>query len=66
MKMRLESLACEETELDQFLEKIIDKVKFGRRRKPRGKEKRKGIKEAAEEHRQSAMEHLTQHLYCLS
>ena len=44
MKMRLESLACEETELDQALEKIIDKEKFGRRRKLQGKEKRKGRK----------------------
>ena len=50
-------IACEETELDQALEEIIDKEKLA---EEKGSEAKKKEKAAAEEHRQSAMERLGQ------
>ena len=56
-------IACEETELDQALEEIIDKEKLADEKSSEAKKKEKEEKEekaAAEEHRQSAMERLGQ------
>ena len=51
---------CEETELDQALEEIIDKEKLADEKSSEAKKKEKEEKSAAEEHRQSAMERLGQ------
>ena len=53
-------IACEETELDQALEEIIDKEKLADEKSSEAKKKEKEEKSAAEEHRQSAMERLGQ------
>ena len=53
-------IACEETELDQALEEIIDKEKLADEKSSEAKKKEKEEKAAAEEHRQSAMERLGQ------
>ena len=53
-------IACEETELDQALEEIIDKEKLADEKCSEAKKKEKEEKSAAEEHRQSAMERLGQ------
>ena len=53
-------IACEETELDQALEEIIDKEKLADEKSSEAKKKEKEEKAAAEEHRQSAMECLAQ------
>lgn len=64
VKMRQEEnacgIACEETELDQALEEIIEKEKLAEEKVSEAKKKEKKEKAAAEEHRQSAMEHLGQ------
>ena len=53
-------ITCEETELDQALEEIIDKEKLADEKSSEAKKKEKEEKAAAEEHRQSAMERLGQ------
>lgn len=53
-------IACEETEVDQALEEIIDKEKLADEKSSEAKKKEKEEKAAAEEHRQSAMERLGQ------
>ena len=63
-KMRQEENAsgidCEETELDQAIEEIIDKEKLADEKSSEAKKKEKEEKAAAEEHRKSAMERLGQ------
>ena len=64
VKMRQEESACgitcEETELDQALEEIIDKEKLEEEKGSKAKKKEKQEEAAAEERRQSAMERLGQ------
>ena len=63
-KMRQEEngsgIDCEETELDQAIEEIIDKEKLADEKSSEAKQNEKEEKAAAEEHRKSAMEHLGQ------
>ena len=63
-KMRQEENAsginCEETELDQAIEEIIDKEKLADEKSSEAKKKEKEEKAAAKEHRKSAMERLGQ------
>ncbi|XP_044179772.1 capping protein inhibiting regulator of actin dynamics-like [Acropora millepora] len=53
-------ISCEETELDQALEEIIDKEKLADEKCSEAKNKEKEEKTAAEEHRKAAMERLSQ------
>ena len=61
-KMRQEEnasgIACEETELDQALEELIDKEKLADEKSSEAKKTEKAEKAAAVEHRRSAMERL--------
>ena len=49
-------ISCEETELDQALEEIIDKEKLANEKCSEAKDKEKEEKTAAEEHRKAAMD----------
>ena len=49
-------ISCEESELDQALEEIIDKEKLADEKSSEAKNKEKEEKTAAEEHRKTAME----------
>ena len=49
-------ISCEETELDQALEEIIDKEKLANEKCSEAKNKEKEEKTAAEEHRKAAMD----------
>ena len=59
-KENASGIACEETELNQAFEEIIDKEKLAEEKGSEAKKKEKEEKAAAEEHRQSAMERLGQ------
>ena len=53
-------ISCGESELDQALEEIIDKEKLADEKSSETKNKEKEEKTAAEEHRKTAMERLSQ------
>ena len=53
-------ISCEESELDQALEEIIDKEKLADEKSSEAKNKEKEEKSPAEEHRKTAMERLSQ------
>ena len=53
-------ISCEESELDQALEEIIDKEKLADEKSSKAKNKKKEQKTAAEEHREAAMKRLSQ------
>lgn len=53
-------ILCEESELDQALEEIIDKEKLADEKSSEAKNKEKEEKTAAEERRKTAMERLSQ------